>query len=99
MVDPRCPGNGLHSLGHPLDRHEGYLAVLVKHSQSLGIQQETTTEREQALRGPGPRTKKNRLYPSISWANEYEEEADVDSEPPHKKTVIGIPLKDVSQLI
>ena len=70
-----------------------------KNSQGLDIQQETKEEQEQALRGPGPWPKKNCLYPNISWADEYDEDADLGSEPSHKKAIIGVPLKDVSRFL
>ncbi len=60
---------------------------------------ETTEEQEQALRGPGPWIRKGRLYPHVSWADAYDEDADTNSEPPNKKAVIGVPLKDVSKFL
>ncbi len=71
----------------------------LKQGLIMDIEQETMQEREQALRGPGPRLRKTRLYLGLSWDDEIDEEADTNFEPPSKKAVIGIPLKDVSRLI
>ncbi len=66
----------------------------LKKGQGLDIQRETPEEQERNLRGPGPRTRKSRLYPNISWADKIDED-----EPPHKKTIVGLPLREMSPFL
>ncbi len=59
----------------------------------------TPEEREHNMRGPGPRTRKGRLYPNISWADQCDEDAESTTEPPYKKTIMGVPLKEMSPFL
>ncbi len=71
----------------------------LRKGQGLDIQRETPEEREQNLRGPGPRTKKNRLYPNISWANNLDKDTEAMTEPPYKKTIVRVPLREMSSFL
>ncbi len=65
------PWTAVRSIWHDLRRGQG-----------LDVQHETSEEQEQNLRGPGPRTKKHRLYPNISWADKLDEDTKSTTEPP-----------------
>ncbi len=67
--------------------------------QGLDIQRKTPEEQEWNLRGPGPRAKKNRLYPNISWPDRIDDEEEATAEPPYKKTIIGVPLREMSPFL
>ncbi len=69
----------------------------LKKGQGLDLQCETPEEQERNLRGPGPR--KNRLYPHISWADKVADEDDVTNEPPYKKTIVRVPLREMSPFL
>ncbi len=71
----------------------------LKNGQGLDLQRENPEEQRRNLRGPGPRAKKNRLYPHISWADEVISEDETADEPPRKKTVVGIPLREMSPFL
>ncbi len=71
----------------------------LRKNQGLDIQHKTPEEQEQGLRGPGPWPQKNRLYPNVSWADKYDEDTEPGSKPPYKKTIIGVPLRDMSPFL
>ena len=71
----------------------------LRKGQGLDIQRETPEEREQNLRGPGPRTKKNRLYPNISWADRLDKDIEAMTETPYKKTIVGVLLREMSPFL
>ena len=71
----------------------------LRKGQGLDVQCKTLEEREQNLRGPGPRTKKTRLYPNISWADKLDEDIEEMIEPPYKKTIVGVPLREMSPFL
>ncbi len=71
----------------------------LKKGQGLDIQHETPEKQSRNLRGPGPRTKKNCLYPNISWADKINEDEESTDEPPYKKTIVGVPLREMSPFL
>ncbi len=71
----------------------------LRKGQELDIQRETSEEQEWNLRGPGPRAKKNGLYPNISWADKLDEDTEATTEPPYKKTIVGVPLREMSPFL
>ncbi len=71
----------------------------LKKGQGLDIQRETPEEQERNLRGPGPRIKKNHLYPNISWADKIDDDEEAAAKPPYKKTIVRVPLREMSPFL
>ena len=71
----------------------------LKNVQGLDLQRETPEEQEHNLRGPGPQSRRNHLYPHISWADKVIDEDETTDKPPYKKTIVGIPLQEMSPFL